>query len=74
MRTITKLMLARTIFDTNAPRLTNLYMVVKEIIHLEGARVVLHPADARRVMHALRFFIKDVDLNHLNEVFIRSNL
>ena len=45
MRAITKLMMERTIFDPNAPRIQDMHATVQHILNLDG----------RRVLHALRF-------------------
>ena len=70
MRTIAKLMMTRTVFDTDAPRIHDMHTIVKNILQLDSPKVHIHPSDGRRVMHALRY----VDLTHLNEVLLRSNL
>jgi len=57
MRTITKLMMERTVFDSNAPRIQDLHTTVQHILNLDAPKVRIHPSDGRRVMHALRYFI-----------------
>jgi hypothetical protein len=74
MRTTTKLMMVRTVFDPTVPRVNDLYKTVKQIINLDAEKVVLHPDDGRRVLHALRFFIQDVNKQRLTELFVRSRL
>jgi len=71
MRATTKLMRIRTILDPTVPRITNLYNTVKQIIDLDAEKVTLHPSDRRRVQHALRYFVDDVDKTAL---FLRSRL
>ena len=58
MRTITKLMMVRTIFDPSAPRIQDMHATVKQILNLDAPKVILHPSDGRRVIHALRYFIR----------------
>ena len=48
-------MMARTVFDPNAPRIQDIHATVQHILNLD---VILHPLDGRRVMHALRYFIQ----------------
>ena len=55
MRTIAKLMMTRTIFDPNAPRIQDLRATIQNILQLDSPKVILHPSDGRRVMHALRY-------------------
>jgi hypothetical protein len=74
MRTITKLMMVRTVFDPTVPPTTDLYKTVKQIINVDAEKVVLHPSDGRRVLRALRHFIQDVDKERLTELFLRSRL
>jgi len=68
MRTTTKLMMDRTIFDSTVPPTTDLYKTVNQIINLDAEKVVLHPSDGRRVLRALRYFTQD------KERFIQSRL
>jgi hypothetical protein len=65
MRTITKVMMARTVFDTDAPRIQDMHATVKHILNFDAPKVILHPLDGRRVMHALRYFIQDIDQSKL---------
>lgn len=74
MRTITKLMMARTIFDPTAPRIQDLRATVQHILNLDSEKVILHPSDGRRIIHALRYFIQDVDKRRVDELFLRSKL
>ena len=55
MRTLTKLMMTRTIFDPNAPRIQDMHTTVQHILNLDSEKVRIHPSDGRRVMHALRY-------------------
>ena len=57
MRAITKLMMERTVFDPNAPRIQDIHATVQHILNLDAPKVILHPSDGRRVIHALRYFI-----------------
>ena len=59
MRTIAKLMMARTVFDPNAPRIQDMHATVQHILNLDAPKVILHPSDGRRVMHALRYIDQD---------------
>jgi hypothetical protein len=70
MKTITKLMMTRTVFDSDVPRIQNMRATIENILQMDSPKVRIHPLDGRRVMHALRY----VDLIHLNEVLLRSNL
>ena len=54
MRTITKVMMART----NAPRIQDIHATIQHILNLDSPKVHIHPLDGRRVMHALRYFIQ----------------
>jgi hypothetical protein len=74
MRTITKLMMARTIFDPNAPRIHDVRATVQHILNLDSEKVVLHPSDGRRIIHALHYFIQYVDKRRVDELFLRSRL
>jgi hypothetical protein len=51
-------MMVRTIFDPNAPRIQDMHATVKQILNLDAPKVILHPSDGRRVIHALRYFIR----------------
>ena len=55
MRTIAKLMMTRTIFDANAPRIYDMHSTVQRILNLDAPKVHIHPSDGRRVIHALRY-------------------
>ena len=55
MRTITKVMMARTVFDTDAPRIQDMHATVQHILNLDAPKVHIHPLDGRRVMRALRY-------------------
>lgn len=66
--------MSRTIINPNVPRTNDLYKTVKQIINLDAEKVQLHPSDRKRVLHALRFFIQDVDQQRVNELFLRSRL
>jgi hypothetical protein len=57
MRPITKVMMARTVFDTDAPRIQNMNATIQHILNVDLPKVRIHPLDGRRVMHALRYFI-----------------
>jgi hypothetical protein len=59
MRTITKVMMARTMFDTDAPRIQDMHATVQHILNFDAPKVHIHPLDGRRVMHALRYVDKD---------------
>ena len=63
-------MMTRTVFDTDAPRIHDMRATVQHILNFDSEKVRIHPSDGRRVMHALRY----VDITHLNEVLLRSNL
>ena len=60
MRTITKLMMTRTVFDPNAPRIQDMHATVQHILNLDAPKVILHPSDGRRVIHALRYFVQEI--------------
>jgi hypothetical protein len=66
MRTIAKLMMTRTVFDSDAPRIQDMRSTIDNILQFNSSKVRIHPSDGRRVMHALRY----VDLIPL----LRSNL
>ena len=66
MRTIAKLMMTRTVFDSDTPRIHDMRATIENILQLDSPKVRIHPSDGRRVMHSLRY----VDLIHLP----RSNL
>lgn len=68
MRTIAKLMMARTLFDPNAPRIQDMHATVQNILNLDAPKVILHPSDGRRVIHALRYFIQDIDQDRLSKL------
>lgn len=55
MRAITKLMMERTVFDPNTPRIQDIHATLQHILKLDAPKVHIHPLDGRRVMHALRF-------------------
>ena len=74
MRTITKLMMTRTVFDPTVPLVNDLYKTVKQIINLDAEKVHIHPDDCKRVLHALRYFTQEVDKKRLTELLIRSRL
>ena len=59
MRTITKLMMARTVFDSDTPRIQDMRATVQHILNFDSEKVHIHPLDGRRVMHALRYVDKD---------------
>ena len=65
MRTISKLMMTRTVFDSNASRIQDMHATVQHILNLDAPKVILHPSDGRRVIHALRYFVEDIDKNRL---------
>jgi hypothetical protein len=54
MRAITKLMMERTVFDSDAPRIHDIQATVEDILQFDSEKVRIHPLDGRRVMHALR--------------------
>ncbi len=55
MRAITKLMMERTVFDSDAPRIQDINATVDNILQFDSEKVRIHPLDGRRVMHALRY-------------------
>ena len=55
MRAITKLMMERTIFDPNAPRIQDMYVTVQHILQFDSEKVRIHPSDGRHVLHAVRY-------------------
>ena len=55
MRTIAKLMMTRTIFVANAPRIQDMHAIVQQILNVDAPKVHIHPSDGRRVIHALRY-------------------
>lgn len=63
---IAKVMIVRTLFDSSVPPTTNLHKTIQQILDLHGEKVILHPSDGRRVLHALKFFVQDVNLDVLN--------
>lgn len=67
-------MIARTIVDPTVSPTTDLYNTVKQIINVDAEKVHLHPSDCKRVIHALRYFIQDVNKQKLTELLIRSRL
>lgn len=74
MRTITKLMMSRTVFDPTTPRIQDLRATVQNILNLNSEKVRIHPLDGRRVIHALRYFVQDIDKRKVDELFLRSKL
>ena len=68
MRTISKLMMTRTVFDSNASRIQDMHATVQHILNLDAPKVILHPSDGRRVIHALRYFVEDIDKNRLSRL------
>ena len=50
----------RTIVDESAPRITNLYKTIQKILQFKEDKVMLHPADVRRVYHGLSYFVQDI--------------
>lgn len=77
LRTTTKIMILRTLFDPSVPPTTNLYKTIQQILDLKGEKVILHPSDGRRVLHALKFFVKDINIDELissKEVRFRKHL
>ena len=67
-RTILKLIVVRTIFDSSAPRITDIYQTVRDILNLNLEKIVLHPEDLHRVMHALQYFIAEIDPGYSKRV------
>jgi hypothetical protein len=59
-------MILRTLFDPSVPPTTNLYKTIQQILDLKGEKVILHPSDGSRVLHALKFFVKDINIDELN--------
>ena len=59
MRAIAKVMMTRTVFDTDAPRIQNMRAIIQHILNVDSPKVHIHPLDGRRVMHALRYVDKD---------------
>jgi len=68
MRTITKLMMVRTIFDPSTPRIQDMHTTVQHILQFDSEKVRIHPSDGRRVLHALRYFIQDIDKDKLSKL------
>ena len=60
-RTILKLIVVRTIFDSSAPRVTDVYQTVRDILNLNLEKIRLNPSDLHRVVHALQYFIREID-------------
>ena len=54
MRAITKLMMERTVFDSDAPRIQDMPTTIQHILKFDSEKVRIHPLDGRRIMHALR--------------------
>jgi hypothetical protein len=73
-RTIKKLMIVRTLFNESVSPTNNLYETVKQIINLNTDKVILHPSDRRRVFNSLFFFIQDVNIVRLNELFASNEI
>jgi hypothetical protein len=77
---IKKIMIVRTLFDPSVPPTTNLHKTIQQILDLKGEKVILHPSDGRRVLHALKSFSQDINLDELNtlidskEVRLRQHL
>ena len=61
-------MMVRTVFDPSAPRIQNLRSTIQNILNLDSEKVILHPSDGRRVIHALRYFIQDIDKDKLSRL------
>ena len=73
-RTIKKLMIVRTLYDESVSPTNNLYETVKQILNLNTDKVILHPIDKRRVFNALYFFIQDINIVRLNELFASNEI
>ena len=71
---IAKVMILRTLFDSSVPPTTNLYKTIQKILDLHGEKVILHPSDGRRVLHALKFFVQDVNIDELNTLVASKNI
>ena len=71
---IAKVMILRTLFDSSVPPTTNLYKTIQQILDLHGEKVILHPSDGRRVLHALKFFVQDVNIDELNTFVASKNI
>lgn len=71
---IAKVMILRTLFDPDVPPTTNLYKTIQQILDLHGEKVILHPSDGRRVLHALKFFVQDVNIDELNTLVASKNI
>ena len=67
-RTILKLIVVRTIFNSSAPRITDVYQTVRDILNLNLEKIVLHPEDLHRVMNALQYFITEIDPGYSKRV------
>ena len=61
-------MMVRTIFDPSAPRIQDMYVTVQHILQFDSEKVRIHPSDGRRVLHALRYFIQDIDQDKLSRL------
>ncbi len=66
LRIATKVMIVRTLFDPSVPCTLDLYKTIQQILNFNTEKVILHPSDGRRVLHALKFFVQDVNIDELN--------
>ena len=67
-------MIVRTLFDESVSPTNNLYETVKQILNLNTDKVILHPIDRRCVFNALYFFITDINIVRLNELFASNEI
>ncbi len=74
IRTTTKLMMVRTVFDPSVPPTTDLYKTIKQILNLDAEKVILHPRDGKRVLRSLHYFINEIDKDRLNTMFTSGSL
>ena len=61
-------MMVRTIFDPSTARIQDMHATVKRILQFDSEKVRIHPSDGRRVIHALRYFIQDIDKDKLSKL------
>jgi 16S rRNA C1402 N4-methylase RsmH len=70
MRTAKKIMMVRTILNPSAPRTTDIYKIITQIMNFHAAKVSIHPTDSKRILRALRYFVEDVNIDRVNELLI----
>jgi len=66
MRTAKKIMMVRTILNPSAPRTTDIYKTLTQIMNFHAPKVSIHPTDSKRILRALRYFVEDVNIDRIH--------